>query len=78
MIIKAEGLSPFHAVESHSPDETNPRWLVDTSRLEEDTLLDFDDILELQRVVNQLVSDEQSRLLSLSLFGDLTCDGCTI
>lgn len=56
----------------------NPFWSVDTDKLDEGMMIDFDDLMELHAVVNQLVSDEQSRLLSLSLMGDLTCDGCTI
>lgn len=56
----------------------NPFWSVDTDKLDEGMMIDFDDLLELQKVVNQLVSDEQSRLLQESLSGDFVCDGCTI
>ncbi len=56
----------------------NPFWSVDTDKLDEGMMIDFDDLLELQKVVNQLVSDEQSRLLQESLSGDFICDGCTI
>lgn len=56
----------------------NPFWSVNTDKLDEGMMIDFDDLLELQKVVNQLVSDEQSRLLQESLSGDFICDGCTI
>ena len=56
----------------------NPFWSVDTDKLDEGMMIDFDDLLELQKVVNQLVSDEQSRLLQESLSGDFECLGCTI
>lgn len=56
----------------------NPFWSVDTDKLDEGMMIDFDDLLELQKVVNQLVSDEQSRLLQESLSGDFVCDGCMI
>lgn len=56
----------------------NPFWSIDTDKLDEGMMIDFDDLLELQKVVNQLVSDEQSRLLQESLSGDFICDGCTI
>ena len=56
----------------------NPFWSVDTDKLDGGMMIDFDDLLELQKVVNQLVSDEQSRLLQESLSGDFICDGCTI
>lgn len=56
----------------------NPFWSVDTDKLDEGMMIDFDDLLELQKVVNQLVSDEQSRLLQESLSGDFICDGCLI
>lgn len=56
----------------------NPFWSVDTDKLDEGMMIDFDDLLELQKVVNQLVSDEQSRLLQESLSGDFICDGCMI
>ncbi|BCG45062.1 hypothetical protein PQC46_gp019 [Escherichia phage O18-011] len=36
------------------------------------------ELAKLKEEIDQLYSDEQSRLLSLSLLGDLTCDGCTI
>lgn len=55
-----------------------PTWCVETDFLSEESLLSFDQLLELQKVVNQLVSDEQSRLLQESLSGDFVCDGCTI
>ena len=48
----------------------NPFWSVDTDKLDEGMMIDFDDLLELQKVVNRLVSDEQSRLLQESLSGD--------
>jgi hypothetical protein len=66
MIFKASGNMP------------SPLWGIETNALEEGGYIDFDQLLELQRVVNQLVSDEQSRLLQESLGGYLTCDGCTI
>ena len=53
-------------------------WGIETNVLEEGQYIDFDQLLELQKVVNQLVSDEQSRLLQESLSGDFVCDGCTI
>ena len=56
----------------------NPFWSVNTDKLDEGMMIDFDDLLELQKVVNQLVSDEQSRLLQESLSGDFICDGCAI
>lgn len=56
----------------------SPLWGIETNALEEGGYIDFDQLLELQKVVNQLVSDEQSRLLQESLSGDFTCDGCTI
>lgn len=56
----------------------NPFWSVNTDKLDEGMMIDFDDLLELQKVVNQLVSDEQSRLLQESLSGDFICDGCNI
>ncbi|QEM42611.1 hypothetical protein [Shigella phage SGF2] len=56
----------------------NPFWSVDTDKLDEGMMIDFDDLLELQKVVNQLVSDEQSHLLQESLSGDFECLGCTI
>ena len=55
-----------------------PLWRVETNTLEKGKYVDFDQMLELQKVVNHLVSDEQSRLLQESLSGDFTCDGCTI
>jgi hypothetical protein len=66
MIFKASGNMP------------SPLWGIETNALEEGGYIDFDQLLELQKVVNQLVSDEQSRLLQESLDGYLTCDGCTI
>ncbi|AVZ45122.1 hypothetical protein PQC40_gp039 [Escherichia phage EP335] len=56
----------------------SPLWGIETNVLEEGGYIDFDQLLELQKVVNQLVSDEQSRLLQESLSGDFVCDGCTI
>ena len=57
----------------------NPFWSVNTDKLDEGMMIDFDDLLELQKVVNQLVSDEQSRLLQESLSGGFDdCDGCKI
>lgn len=56
----------------------SPLWGIETNALEEGQYIDFDQLLELQKVVNQLVSDEQSRLLQESLSGDFTCDGCMI
>ena len=53
-------------------------WGIETNVLEEGQYIDFDQLLELQKVVNQLVSDEQSRLLQESMSGYFTCDGCTI
>ena len=53
-------------------------WGIETNVLEEGQYIDFDQLLELQKVVNQLVSDEQSRLLQESLSGDFVCDGCMI
>lgn len=55
-----------------------PLWRVETNTLEKGKYVDFDQMLELQKVVNQLVSDEQSRLLQESLSGDSECLGCTI
>lgn len=55
-----------------------PLWRVETNTLEKGKYVDFDQMLELQKVVNQLVSDEQSRLLQESLSGDFECLGCTI
>lgn len=55
-----------------------PLWRVETNTLEKGKYVDFDQMLELQKVVNQLVSDEQSRLLQESLSGDFVCDGCLI
>ena len=66
MIFKASGNMP------------SPLWGIETNALEEGGYVDFDQLLELQGVVNQLVSDEQSRLLQESLSGDFVCDGCTI
>ena len=58
---------------------TEPTWRVETDFLSEESLLSFDQLLELQKVVNQLVSDEQSRLLQESLSGGFDdCDGCKI
>lgn len=56
----------------------SPLWGIETDTLEAGGYIDFDQLLELQKVVNQLVSDEQSRLLQESLSGDFVCDGCTI
>lgn len=66
MIFKASGNVP------------SPLWGIETNTLEEGGYIDFDQLLELQKVVNQLVSDEQSRLLQESLSGDFVCDGCMI
>lgn len=59
-------------------NEFSPLWGIETDMLESGEFIDFDQLLELQKVVNQLVSDEQSRLLQESLSGDYVCDGCLI
>lgn len=61
-----------------SNKSTEPTWRVESDFLSEESLLSFDQLLELQKIVNQLVSDEQSRLLQESLSGDFVCDGCMI
>ncbi len=49
-----------------------------TDALDYGQLINFVELAKLKEEIDALYSDEQSRLLSLSLMGDLTCDGCTI
>lgn len=53
-------------------------FYVNTNKLEEGQMLTFIDLAELKESVDQMFSDEQSRLLMLELSGDYACDGCTI
>lgn len=41
-------------------------------------LLDFVQLANLKEQIDTLFSEEQSRLITLELAGDLVCDGCTI
>lgn len=43
-----------------------------------EVIMDFVKLSELKEQVDQMYSDEQSRILMESLTGDYTCDGCTI
>ena len=63
-----------------SEDSTNAEvlFILKTDCLEHCQLINFMELAKLKEEIDQLYSDEQSRLLSLSLLGDLTCDGCTI
>lgn len=53
-------------------------FAIKTDCLEQGQLINFIELAKLKEEIDHLYSDEQSRLLSLSLLGDLTCDGCTI
>lgn len=46
--------------------------------LGEGEILNFLELAELKEQVDNLFSEEQSRLITAELAGDLTCDGCTI
>ena len=59
-------------------EESGNQYLVTTDTLGDGSYITFEHIVALKEVVDQIVNDENSRLLSLSLMGDLTCDGCTI
>lgn len=59
-------------------EENGNQYLVTTDTLGDGAYITFEHIVALKEVVDQIVSDENSRLLSMSLMGDLTCDGCTI
>lgn len=63
-----------------SEDSTDAEvlFILKTDCLEHGQLINFIELSKLKEEIDQLYSDEQSRLLSLSLLGDLTCDGCTI
>lgn len=63
-----------------SEDSTDAEvlFVLKTDCLEYGQLINFIELAKLKEEIDQLYSDEQSRLLSLSLLGDLTCDGCTI
>lgn len=58
--------------------EVEALFVFKTDCLEHGQLINFTELAKLKEEIDQLYSDEQSRLLSLSLMGDLTCDGCTI
>ena len=63
-----------------SEDSTDAEvlFVLKTDCLEQGQLINFMELAKLKEEIDQLYSDEQSRLLSLSLLGDLTCDGCLI
>lgn len=46
--------------------------------LGEGEILNFLELAELKEQVDNLFSEEQSRLITAELAGDLTCDGCMI
>ena len=58
-------------------DNTDGIFVIDVD-LHAGETLDFLQLADLKEQVDALFSEEQSRLLSLELAGDLLCDGCTI
>ena len=68
-------MSNIYVVQS-APHINDYKYQVIADRHE---LLTFVDLMALKEEVDTLVSDEQSRLLSLSLLGGLDdCEGCKI
>lgn len=63
---------------SEDSKDADVLFILKTDCLEHGQLINFMELAKLKEEIDQLYSDEQSRLLSLSLLGDLTCDGCTI
>lgn len=60
-------------------EEDSNQYLVTTNALGEWSYINFDQIMALKEVIDQLVSDEQSRLLQESFLGDADdCIGCKI
>lgn len=59
-------------------NEVEALFVFKTDCLEHGQLINFTELAKLKEEIDQLYSDEQSRLLSCHFMGDLTCDGCTI
>lgn len=61
----------------YSEDDKDGLFVIDVD-LYAGEILNFLELANLKEQVDALFSEEQSRLLSLELAGDLLCDGCTI
>lgn len=61
----------------YSEDNKDGLFVIDID-LHAGEILNFLELAELKEQVDNLFSEEQSRLITAELAGDLTCDGCTI
>lgn len=61
----------------YSEDNKDGLFVVDLD-LHAGEILNFLELANLKEQVDDLFSEEQSRLIALELAGDLTCDGCMI
>lgn len=61
----------------YSEDSTEGLFVIDQD-LHAGEILNFVELANLKEQIDTLFSDEQSRLITLELAGDLVCDGCTI